>query len=106
MFWSPGHWPQAVAAAPWGPTGLLVGYDLRVADAWAQLAGAGARVVIGGASEPADLWERTQRLAAGMAAAHGLTVLIANRDGAAAFGPGGDPIAPDGDGLYEIEETQ
>jgi predicted amidohydrolase len=101
MFWSPGHWPQPVAATPWGPTGLLVGYDLRVPDAWAVLARAGARVVIGGASEPEDVWERTRRVAAGMAAAHEFTVLIANRDGAAAFGPDGQQLAPDGDGLYE-----
>jgi predicted amidohydrolase len=106
MFWSPGHWPQVVGPSPLGPAGLLVGYDLRVPDAWAELARLGARVVIGGASEPSDLWERTQRVAAGMAAGHGFTVLIANREGAAAFGPGGDPIAPGGDGLYEIEVTR
>jgi predicted amidohydrolase len=106
MFWSPGHWPQPVAATPWGPAGLLVGYDLRVPEAWAELARMGARVVIGGASEPAELFERTQRVAAGMAAAHGFTVLIANRDGAAAFRPGGDPLAAGDDGLYEIEVTE
>jgi predicted amidohydrolase len=103
MFWSPGYWPQPVAAAPWGPTGLLVGYDLRMPEAWAELARAGARVVIGGASEPAGLFEQTRRIAAGMAAAHGVTVLIANRDGAAAFRPGGEALAPGDDGLHEIE---
>jgi predicted amidohydrolase len=105
MFWSPGHWPQPVAAAPWGPTGVLVGYDLRVPEAWAALARAGARVVIGGASEPADLFEQTQRVAAGMAAAHGFSVLIANREGGAAFRPGGEPLLPGDGGLYEIEVT-
>ena len=84
MFWSPGHWPQRVSEQPWGATGLLAGFDLRVPDAWAELAGAGARVIIGGASETAELWGRTQRVAAGMAAAHGLTVLSPTaRDGRA-----------------------
>jgi predicted amidohydrolase len=107
MFWSPGHWPAAVADAPWGATGLLVGYDLRVPDAWAAVVERGARVVIGGASEPPELWERTQRVAAGMAAAHGLTVLIANRDtDGAAFGPGGAALAPGVGGLYEIPVEQ
>jgi predicted amidohydrolase len=84
---------------------VLVGYDLRVPEAWAALARAGAHVVIGGASEPADLFEQTQRVAAGMAAAHGFSVLIANREGGAAFLPGGEPLLPGAGGLYEIEVT-
>jgi predicted amidohydrolase len=113
MFFSPGHRPPAVAEMPWGATGLLVGFDLRVPEAWAQLAERGARVVLGGASEPAALWQRTRGLAAGMAAAYGLTVLIANREGieegaefaggAAAYGPGGDPLDAGADGLYELQ---
>jgi beta-ureidopropionase len=112
MFWSPGHWPPRVAAMPWGATGLLVGYDLRVPEAWAQLAARGARVVLGGASEPREVWERTRRVAAGMAAAYGLTALLANREGieqdvefaggAAAYGPGGE-LRPGVNGLYDLE---
>ena len=45
---------------PWGPTGVLIGGDLRDPGAWDELAAAGARVVLGGASEPAELWERTR----------------------------------------------
>ena len=44
--------------------------------------GAGAQVVLGGASEP-DEPGATRRVAAGMAAAYGMTVLIANRAGSA-----------------------
>jgi predicted amidohydrolase len=101
MFWSPGHDPFAVADTPLGRTGLLVGYDLRTPAAWAELAGAGARVVLGGASEPPELWAATQRVAAGMAAAYGMTVLIANRSGSAAFDASGGPLAPGDDTLFE-----
>jgi predicted amidohydrolase len=113
MFWSPGHWPLKVAETPWGPTALLVGYDLRAPAVWAQLAGSGARVVLGGCSEPAELWRRTRRVAAGMAGAYGLTVLLANREGveqetefaggAGAYGPDGESLQPRADGLYELE---
>jgi N-carbamoylputrescine amidase len=105
MFWLPGHEPPALAALPWGPTAALVGYDLRIPGAWPAMARAGARVVLGGASEPPALWEQTTRIAAGMAAAHGLTALIANRGdagfagGGVAFGPGGEELAVDEDGL-------
>jgi predicted amidohydrolase len=84
-----------------------------VPQAWAQLAERGARVVLGGASEPAEAWQRTQRLAAGMAAAYSLTVLIANREGieegtefaggAAAYSPGGEQLRAGADGLYELQ---
>jgi N-carbamoylputrescine amidase len=102
MFWSPGHEPFAVAELPWGRTGLLVGFDLRTPAAWAELAAAGARVVLGGASEPAELWAATRRVAAGMAAAYGMTVLIANRSGSAAFDPSGAETAPGDDSLFAL----
>lgn len=113
MFWSPGHEAIGAAELPWGPTATLVGYDLRVPAAWAELASLGVRVVVGGASEPADLWAVTRRVAAGMAAAYGMTVLVANRDGdeqgvryaggAAAFDRTGAPLEPGGDGIFEVE---
>jgi predicted amidohydrolase len=102
MFWSPGHEPFEVAEAPWGRTALLVGYDLRTPAAWAELAAAGTQVVLGGASEPAELWAATRRVAAGMAAAYGMTVLIANRSGRAAFDPTGADLAPGDDTLFEL----
>jgi predicted amidohydrolase len=109
MFWLAGHEPPTLAALPWGPTATLVGYDLRIPGAWAAMARRGARVVLGGASEPAALWEQTTRVAAGMAAAHGLTALVANRGdagcagGAAAFGPRGEALAVGEDGLVAVE---
>lgn len=82
MFFSPGHdEPPATVSAPWGPTAMLVGAELRDPGLWDAVARAGARVVLGGASEPGELWQRTARLAAGMAAAHELIVLVANREG-------------------------
>ena len=51
MFWSPGHDPFAVAELECGRTALLVGYDLRTPAAWAEVAAAGAQVVLGGASD-------------------------------------------------------
>lgn len=113
MFWSPGHEPPELAELPWGPTAALVGGDLRAPTAWAEVVARGARVVLGGASDPAELWATTARVAAGMAAAHGLTVLVANRSGAqdgvtfagggAAFAPDGAPLAPGADGLIDVE---
>jgi N-carbamoylputrescine amidase len=102
MFWSPGHDPFAVAEAPWGRTGLLVGLDLRTPAAWAELAARGAQVVLGGASEPDELWAATRRVAAGMAAAYGMTVLIANRSGGAAFDASGAELGPGEDTLFEL----
>ena len=59
MFWSPGHDPFAVAELPCGRTALLVGYDLRTPAAWAERGrSAGRSVVLGGASEPDELWAR------------------------------------------------
>jgi predicted amidohydrolase len=106
MLWSPGHEPPRVAELPCGPTVALAGADVREPAVWAALDG--ARVVVGGLSEPAARWDRTRRMAAGMAAAHGLTVLLVNRaeeafgGGAAAFGPGGEELAAETDGLYEV----
>jgi N-carbamoylputrescine amidase len=102
MFWSPGHEPFAVAETPLGRTALLVGYDLRTPAAWAELAAAGTQVVLGGASEPDELWAATQRVAAGMAAAYGMTVLIANRSGSAVFDASGAAPAPADDTLFEL----
>jgi predicted amidohydrolase len=105
---SPGHEPPGVAALPWGPTGVLAGADLRDPVAWAELAGAGARVVLGGASEPDALWARTRRAVAALAAEHGIAVAVANRDeeGFAGGGGGWDatgaPVAAGADGLVEL----
>lgn len=107
MFFSPGHEPPAVAALPIGPATTLLGDDLLDPDAWARAAAGGASVVIGGASAGPERWDRTRLLAAGMAAAHGLTVLVANRadegfaGGGAAIGPGGVPL-PIEDGMVEL----
>jgi N-carbamoylputrescine amidase len=116
MFWSPGHEPPQLAELPWGPTAALVGGDLRAPAAWEQVVDRGARVVLGGASDPAELWAATGRVAAGMAAAHGLTVLVANRSGGqdgltfagggVAFAPDGAPLAPDADGLIDVEAAR
>jgi predicted amidohydrolase len=106
MLWSPGHEPVGVAELPWGPTAVLVGSDVRAPAVWAALAG--VRVVVAGVSEPAARWDRTRRIAAGMAAAHALTVLLVNRDeepfggGVAAFAPDGAELAPADDGLYDV----
>jgi predicted amidohydrolase len=103
MFWSHGHEPFEVADTPLGRTGLLVGYDLRTPAAWAELAARGAQVVLGGASEPAELWAATRRVAGGMAAAYGMTVLIANRsDSGAAFDASGVELAAGDDTLFEL----
>lgn len=112
MFWSPGHDGTRTIQLPAGSATTLVGADLRDPGAWARVASSGARVLVGGASEPAEIWARTMRIAAGMAAAHAITALVVNRaddrlgvvhpGGAAAFGPDGAPLAADGDGLYEV----
>jgi len=102
MFWSPGHDPFAVAELECGRVALLVGYDLRTPAAWAEVAARGAQVVLGGASEPDELWGATQRVAAGMAAAYGMTVLIANRSGSAAFDASGTELLPADDTLFEL----
>ena len=113
MFWSPGHGPHQVGETPLGPTGTLVGADLRSSVAWADLSSGGARIVLGGSSEPLELWQRTRRVVAGMAAAHGIAAFVVNRKddrlgvqhpgGGGAFGVDGAELPPDGDGLYEIE---
>lgn len=112
MFFAPGHDERAATLdLPWGPTGTLIGAELRDADAWGALARAGARVVIGGASEPEPLWATTRRIATGMSAAHALVVLVANRHGeehGIRFAGEGLALAADGsslaieDGLVEI----
>lgn len=113
MFWSPGHTPNEIARLPLGPATTLVGADLRDPGAWAGAAAAGARLVLGGASEPAEIWSRTSTIVAGMAAAHDLTALTVNRSGeahgvvhcggAVAFGPGGIALTPVADGIYEVD---
>ena len=103
MFWSPGHEPFEVADTPLGRTVLLVGLDLRTPAAWAEVAARGAQVVLGGASEPAELWATTRRVAAGMAAAYGMTALIANRsEPCAAFDRSGAELMPSHDTLFEL----
>ena len=112
MFFSPGHSETQLAGLPAGPATTLVGADLRDPAAWAAVAHCGARIVLGGSSEPAELWSRTARTAAGMAAAHELTVLVANRageghgvtypGGSAAFGPDGGELEAGEDRLYEV----
>jgi predicted amidohydrolase len=112
MFFAPGHdEPAATLDLPWGSTGTLIGGELRDPEAWRALAHAGARVVLGGASEPQPLWTTTKRIAAGMSAAHGVVALVANRQGeehgiefageGLALAADGSPLAIE-DGLVEI----
>jgi predicted amidohydrolase len=108
MFWSPGHEPPVAAELPCGRAATLVGADLRSPEAWASVAALGVSVVLGGASERGESWARTRRVTAGMAAAYGITVLIANRadedfaGGSAAFGPDGGEVEADEDGFYGL----
>jgi predicted amidohydrolase len=103
MFFSPGHDdPSGTVELPWGPTGTLVGAEVRDPRLWADLAAAGAATVLGGVSEPADLWAGTQRILAGMAAAHAIRVLVANRGGrehGVCFAGGSIALAPGGERL-------
>jgi predicted amidohydrolase len=112
MFWSPGHGPRDTVELPLGRAATLVGADLRDPGAWLEVAAVGARVIVGGASEPADLWERTQRMVAGMAAAHRMTALVVNRaderngvrypGGSAAFDHDGSRLDPDTTGIHQL----
>ena len=112
MFWSPGHDGPSTVELPVGPATTLVGADLRDLDAWARVAASGARVVLGGASDSAEIWERTTRIVAGVTAAYELTALVVNRaddrlgvvypGGLRSFGPDGEPLHADEDGLYEV----
>ena len=59
--------------------------------------------MLGAASEPAELWERTARVVSGQAALHGMTAAVANRDGAGAvWDTDGAPVAARADGLFEV----
>jgi predicted amidohydrolase len=103
LLFSPGHEAPGVAELPWGPTGVLIGGDVRDPRDWDALAAAGARVVLGGASEPPELWERTARVVGGQAAAHGMTAVVANRDApGGVWDADGASVAPRADGLYEL----
>jgi predicted amidohydrolase len=112
MFFSPGYEPPVVSELPAGPATTLVGADVRDPEAWASAADAGARVVLGGASDDAGTWMLTERIVATMAAVYGLTGLVVNRagehagvvhpGGVAAFGPDGSELAADADGLFEV----
>jgi predicted amidohydrolase len=112
MFWSPGRGPRDTVELPLGRAATLVGADLRDPGAWAEVAAVGARVVVGGASEPADLWELTLRVVAGMAAAHRMTALVVNRaderdgvrypGGSAAFDRHGSRLDPDAAGIHDV----
>jgi predicted amidohydrolase len=103
LLFSPGHEPPGVVDLPWGPTGVLIGGDVRDPAAWVQLAAAGARVVLGGASEPAEVWERTARTVAGQAALHGMAAAVANRDApGGVWDAHGAAVPPRADGLFEV----
>ncbi len=112
LLFSPGHEPPGVIELPWGPTGVLIGADVGDPASWADLAAAGARVILGGVSAPAQLWERMRRVVAGLAASHGIAALVANRageehgirfvGGGSGWDAGGAPIAPGADGLLEV----
>ena len=113
MFWSPGHTGYAVTKLPWGQTGLIVGYDARVPDTYAELARLGVRVVVGGVSEDEDTWEKTRRVATGMATSYGVGVVLVNRGGeenGVSFPGGGlvieasgKELPPEPDGMYELD---
>lgn len=115
MFFSPGHGPREVSELPWGWTGLLVGADLRSVGAWAELAGLGARLVIGSVSEDHDGWARTVRVAAGLAIVNGLALALVNRapaekepdfaGGELVIDPQGREIPMGEDGLFELRIT-
>jgi predicted amidohydrolase len=114
MFAAPGHQAmQTVRIDGLGNATLMLGGDLRSPELWAEAARIGVDTVIGAAAEPAELWQRTELAVAGMAAAHGLAALVANRGpdqgasdcagGAVACDSKGAAIAETGSGLYEIE---
>lgn len=113
MFWTPGHEHNTSCRTPIGRAATLVGGDLTSAVEWESIAALGVEVVTGGASEDAERWQRTRRVVAGMAAQHGITVLVVNRHdespgvehpgGTAAFDSSGTEIEPDADGLLTVE---
>jgi hypothetical protein len=51
--------------------------------------------VLGGASEPEELWARTRAIVAGLAAQHGIVAVVANRE-EEGFAGGGGAWAADG----------
>lgn len=112
MFFSPGFGERTVAALPWGLTGMLLGADVRTAEAWSELGAAGARLILGAVSEPVESWEATKRIAAGLASAAGVAVAVANRGpseaepdfpgGALVAGGDGIELDPDQHGMYEL----
>lgn len=112
LFCSPGHGPDALADAPWGRTGLLVGSDVRDPRAWERLARGGARLVVGGVSEDEAGWRRVCAVARGMSAAHGLAVALVNRageehgtvfaGGALALAAGAEELPVGADGRVEV----
>jgi predicted amidohydrolase len=107
LFCSPGHGLEALADAPWGRTGLLVGSDVRDPRAWGRLAVAGARLLVAGVSEEEDGWRRVSALARGMAAAHGIAVALVNRAGeehGIRFAGGALAVAAGGEVLPANEE--
>jgi len=112
MFISPGFGLRSVANLPWGSTGLLVGADARSVPAWAELAAAGADLVVASVSEGQDLWRQTRSIAPALAAVHGVAVAVVNRASSKAepdFAGGelvadgsGNELAPGADGIYEL----
>lgn len=108
MFWSPGHTPAVGVELPCGPVAHMSGADVRVPEVWAALAAIGVTWVIAGTSEMPGSWERTTRVVAGLAAAYRLTALVVNRadegfaGGGSVFASDGAPVAPAGDGLFDL----
>lgn len=103
LLFAPGHTPPGVIDLPWGSTGVLIGADVRDPASWAELTAAGARVILGGASEPEKLWARTRAIAGGLAAHHGVAAVVANRDGrGAAWGFAGEELSIGEDGMVEL----
>lgn len=113
MYFSPGHGPRSVSELPWGRTGLLIGGDLNSIEAWSELAGLGADLVIGSTSLDQDGWVRTCRVASGLATVNGIALALVNRapsetepgfaGGELVIDRAGREIAPARDGLFDLE---
>ena len=115
LLFSPGHERPGVAVLPCGPSGVLIGGDVRDPVSWADLSASGARVVLGAVSEPQDLWDATREAVAGLASRHRITAFVVNREGeehgvrfaggGAGWGADGLPLVAGNDGFIELEEA-